>query len=359
MYSFCPRFIGSLVKSIFPTLRKTQRINLSLGIFGLIKSQSGIMSEIVREVPGSVKHKHRLKRFWRFISNSRIKPEALRSLWVSWCMRKFTTGKCVVCAMDWTTLPGNIQCLMVAIPFMGRAIPLIWQILPICQLKDSQNRIEERLVSRLINLVPKGKKIVLTADRGFGRASLINFLKTKGVLFVIRIKSKIWIKIKKKKSILLKNLYLKKETPYWFPKIFLREDCSVEEVNLTGVVAKDSDDPWFLVTNLKNAERAIKTYKQRFDIEEWFKDMKHQLGISDLQTKDLKRVRRFIFLAAISFSLTALIGKPAKKIKEVMETLISNGKKSASIIWIAINAIKHKLLKQQFWKEIWVLGVMP
>ncbi len=31
-------------------------------------------------------------------------------------------------AMDWTTLPGNIQCLMIAIPFAGRAIPLLWQL---------------------------------------------------------------------------------------------------------------------------------------------------------------------------------------------------------------------------------------
>lgn len=325
----------------------------------MVKSQSGNMSEIVRQVPGSIKHKHRLKRFWRFLSNPRVKPEGLRRLWINWCFRKFTTGKYVTVAMDWTTLPGNLQCLMIAIPYLGRAIPLIWQILPFCQIKNSQNRIEERLISRLINLTPREKGLILTADRGFGRASLINFLKEKDILFVIRIKSKVWIKTKKKKSILLENLYLKKEMPYWFDKISLKEDGSVERVNLAGVVAKCSDDPWYLVTNLKNAETAIKTYQKRFDIEEWFKDMKHQLGIHNLQTKNLKRVRRFIFLASISFTLTALIGKPAKKLKKIVEALISRGNKTVSIIWVAINAIKYKLLKQQFWKKIWVLGVMP
>lgn len=317
------------------------------------------MSEIVREVSGSSKHKHRLKRFWRFISNPRVKPERLRGLWLSWCIKKFTKGKYVLCAMDWTTLPGNIQCLMVAVPFMGRAIPVIWQMLPFCQIKNSQNKIEEKLVSRLINLIPRQKKLILTADRGFGRASFIGFLKAKKVLFVVRIKSKVWIKTKEKKSILLKKLYLKENIPYWFPKISLREDSLVEGVNLVGVVAKESTDPWFLATNLRNAQTAIKAYRQRFDIEEWFKDMKHQLGISNLQTKNLKRVRRLIFIAVISFSLTALIGKPAKKIKEVVQTLISNGKESASIIWVAINAIKYKLLKKQFWKDVWVLGVIP
>jgi len=51
------------VGKIFPTLRKTHRVNLSFGVFGQVKTQSGLMSQIVREVPGALKHKHRLKRF--------------------------------------------------------------------------------------------------------------------------------------------------------------------------------------------------------------------------------------------------------------------------------------------------------
>ena len=72
--SFSAHFVKGLVGKIFPNLRKTQEINLALGIFGQVKSQSGLMSEIVRHVPGTIKHKHRLKRFWRFLSNHRVKP---------------------------------------------------------------------------------------------------------------------------------------------------------------------------------------------------------------------------------------------------------------------------------------------
>ena len=94
---------------MFPGLRKTQIENLSLGVFGQIKAQSGKMSEIVREVPGAKKHKHRLKRFWRFLSNPRIKPERLQEHWACWCIKTFCYGKYVKVAMDWTTLQGNIQ----------------------------------------------------------------------------------------------------------------------------------------------------------------------------------------------------------------------------------------------------------
>jgi len=169
-------------------------INLSFGVFGIITTQSGLMSEIVRVVPGA--NKHRLKRFWRFLSNPRVKPERLRLFWVTWCIKRFCHDHVVKVAMDWTTLPGNIPCLMIAIPFKGRAIPLLWHIVLYTDSKDSQNRIEERLVARLVNLVKVSfpdKKLLLTADRGFGRATLIQFLLKKGVLFVLRVRGDVFI----------------------------------------------------------------------------------------------------------------------------------------------------------------------
>src|SRR5664280_2569139 len=95
---------------------------------------------------------------------------------------------------------------MIAIPFHGRAIPLLWHIVLHSQIKDSQNLIEERLLARLINLVGQvnpAKKLLVSADRGFGRATLFQFLQKKDVLFVIRVKGKVMITTKKGKRILL------------------------------------------------------------------------------------------------------------------------------------------------------------
>lgn len=102
---------------MFPNLRKTQVVNLSLGVFGLVKARSGILSEIAREVPGARQHKHRLKRLDRFVSNPRIKPADLINLWSLWVIKIFCKGEHIPVALDWTTLPGNIQCLMAAVPY--------------------------------------------------------------------------------------------------------------------------------------------------------------------------------------------------------------------------------------------------
>ncbi|MGH9912992.1 MAG: IS4 family transposase [Nitrososphaeraceae archaeon] len=350
-------------------MRKTQILNLSLGVFGQIKAQSGQMSSIVREVPGAVKHKHRLKRFFRFLSNPSVKPESLQPLWVNWCVRTFCHEQYLKVAIDWTTLPGNIQCLMLAIPFHGRAIPLLWQLVLHSKIKDSQNRIEERLVARLNNLVAHAfpaKKLILSADRGFGRASLMQFLLQKRVLFVLRVRGDVHITPVGGTQLLLRKIgqTLQENTPVWFANISYRGDSRVNGINLVAVVAKPKKngavaDPWFLVTNLRKPETTIARYEERFQIEEWFKDLKHRFGIATMQTRNLKRVRRLVFLSCVAYGVTMLIGTVADRRKTVKEQLITGRKKAGSRIWFAIQIIKHKLLGTPFWKKVYLVGTAP
>jgi len=342
-------------------LRKTQKENLSLGVFGLIKAQSGLMSEITRGFNTDKIYKHQLKRFWRFLSNPRIKPERLFEFWVTFCLRKFCPSKTVVVALDWTTLPGNIQCLMLALPYHGRAIPLYWQMLPYSQIKDSQNRIEERLIAKFLNLLPANKQLALTADRGFGRASFVQFLLKREVMFVLRVKADVRVKPKNNRAVLLRDLgkTLKPEIPVWLENVSYRDDGVVPSINLAMVVARGSDDPWFLVTNLKSENKTIETYQLRFQIEEWFKDLKHQLGISNVQTKDLKRVRKLVFTACVSYALLMMIGNLANRFPKVKKKIITKGKQVCSRIWLALEVIKYHLCPKTFWTKVWAMGTSP
>lgn len=327
------------------------------------------MSVIVRDIPGAIKHKHRLKRFWRFLSNPRVLPDGLRLLWISWCLKKFVHDRIIPVAIDWTTLPGNIQCLMIAIPFHGRAIPLLWHIVLYSRIKDSQNAIEERLLARLINLTrvaDPAKKLFVTADRGFGRATLFQFLQEKRVLFTIRVKGDVMITTKKSKRYRLGSIgkTLKENKPVWYEKITYRGDGKVTGVNLACVVAPPKEkgaepDPWFLITNLRKKETAIQRYHDRFHIEEWFKDMKHQMGIAKLQTRNLMRVRRLLWVSSIAYGITMLIGTVAKRLTAVRDQLITGRKKVASRIWFALNIIKHNLVGSLFWRKVYTKATVP
>lgn len=334
---------------------------MGLAVFGQILSQTAVLSQIVREVPGAVKHKHRLKRLWRFVSNSRVKPGGLAKTWIPWVIKRFTSGKYVTVALDWTGLRGNLMCLTASLVVSGRAIPLLWRVVKYSQIKDSTNRIEQRLAARLIDLIPAGKKLVLAADRGFGRAEFLRFLLTKEVLFVIRVDKNVWVKPPGQNAFLLSGLTekLTPQVPVWYPAVSYRADAAVPKVSLAAVAAKDSDDPWFLATNLRSPARAVSVYGSRFQIEEGFKDMKHALGFEKIQTRNLIRVRRLILITAISLAALMLVGKLAFRMKRLKSTLITGGKHVCSRVWLAIQIVRRKLLGQTFWSRVKLAALGP
>lgn len=359
--NFSPRFVRGLVGQVFPDLRKTQKVNLGLAVFGQMLSQTAVLSQIVREVPGAVKHKHRLKRLWRFVSNLKVKPERLWRAWIPWVINRFSVSKYVVVALDWTGLPGNLVCLTASLVVSGRAVPLLWRVTRYSLIKDSMNRIEHRLVTRLINLMPPGKRLVLAADRGFGRAEFLNFLLAKQLLFVIRVDKNVWVKPKTGNGFLLSGLAPKliPQTPIWYPAIAYRADGAVPKISLAATVAKDSGDPWFLATNLRSPARAVSVYAARFQIEEGFKDMKYALGLQKIQTRNLIRVRRLILITAVSMAVLMLIGKLAFRMTRLKSTLITGGKRVCSRIWLGLQIVRRKLLGQVFWRRVKLAALGP
>lgn len=363
MSSFKVVCIHNWIKGIFPKLRKTQSLNLTLAIFGLIKARSGLMSEIVRMISGPSSHKYKLKRLWRFVSNEKIKPANLIDLWALWIVGIFCKSEYIPVALDWTTLPGNIQCLMAAVPFAGRAVPLLWVTTTYQAFKDSQNLIEQRLVTRLINIIPKQKRIILIADRGFGRAKFFKFLLNLNILFAIRVRADVKIKTLKERTILLRKLKLKHNQIKWFPEVSYREDGFVPKINLAATVAEpkagEKMDPWLIATNLKSAISTISRYESRFHIEEWFKDLKHELGIADLQVRNAGRARRMILIAAIAYGLVMLVGTVAQRLTKLHNQLITGGKKAASRVWFALRLIQYQLLTSLYWKRIWLKALGP
>lgn len=363
MSSFKIVCIKNWIKGIFPKLRKTQSLNLTLGVFGLIKARSGILSEIAREVPGARQHKHRLKRLDRFVGNDRIKVSSLINLWSLWIIRIFCKRKYIEVALDWTTLPGNIQCLMAAVPFAGRAIPLLWVTTTYQAFKDSQNLIEQRLITRLISIIPEEKKIILVADRGFGRAKFFKFLLKLNILFAIRVRADVKINVNTKsgkwKTILLRKLKLKSNQVKWFEGVSYREDSLVPKINLAATIAEGSDDSWLIVTNLPQAKTAIQRYRMRFQIEEWFKDLKHELGIEEMQVRDSGKARKLMLISALSYGLLMLVGSVTCRLSNLRDQLITGGKKVASRIWFALRIIHYQMLPGIYWKRIWIKALGP
>ncbi len=185
---------------------------------------------------------------------------------------------------------------------------------------------------------------------------------------MLRVKANVIIQTKKDndskgKKINLRKLKIKIGQVKWFDSISYRADGKVEKVNLAVTLAEpevgSDPDSWILVTNLRKAKTAIKYYQLRFDIEEWFKDLKHQLGIDHIQTKSLERVRKLILTSVVAYGLLMLIGTVTQRLKTLHDQLITGGKRSASRIWFALRIIQYQLLPGIYWKKIWLKARGP
>ena len=184
----------------------------------------------------------------------------------------------------------------------------------------------------------------------------MQFLLAHHLLFVLRVRADVIITTNNGKKRRVRRIRLQPDTPRWFPQITYRNDGVVSDINLCSGVVLGSDDPWILVTNLRKPRSTISRYASRFQIEEWFKDMKHELGIADMRTKDLKRIRRMMFLSCIAYGITLLIGSLAHRFSTWRNQLITGGTAAASRIWFALRTIEHSLAPSFFWVRVWKKG---
>ena len=129
-------------------------------------------------------------------------PVAVQTALVPHTIARLGTPRWLALAIDWTMfdaiLPGGgrtggqrvrYQVLRIAVPRRGRALPL----LEVAYDRDnlpadhSQNQLEEQALAAVLGALPAGVRPVILADRGFARASLLEWPPARRVDYVVRI----------------------------------------------------------------------------------------------------------------------------------------------------------------------------
>jgi hypothetical protein len=92
----------------------------------------------------------------------------------------------VILALDQSCLGDGRECLMLSMRMGNRALPLLWEVV---HTKGAIGwEVQERLLQRFTALMPLGQKILLSADRFYGTASLVQFCQNWGWQYRIRLK---------------------------------------------------------------------------------------------------------------------------------------------------------------------------
>jgi hypothetical protein len=192
--SWYPR-VRAAIGIVAPFLVATQATNLALLVSAILARRTLCLSELARAYPVPANRRvpqpkhdllHRLKRLWRFLDNQRVDTLAVQVALVSEVVARLGHPARLGLAVDWTMFDTHLpsgrrvryQVLRIAIPRRGRALPLFQVAYDRDRLPPdrSQNQIEEDALDAVLRALPPGVRAVVLADRGFARATFLEWL---------------------------------------------------------------------------------------------------------------------------------------------------------------------------------------
>ena len=305
-----------VVSACLVSLRLSQAKTLGALVAAAMRVERVSLANIGRRMLGAAKHQ--IKRCWRFCDNDRVEPaDAMRGI-VGRAVRR--RRKPLLVALDWVDVRG-FDTLVAAAVLKGRSVPLCWAS---CRGHDydghrSRNAFEESLLLVLRSMVPERVKVILLADRGFGRTEMARFCQRHGFSYVVRIKSDVWVEsagyagnlfdypVRKGACKLLRAVRYRKSAP-------VTQNVVVRWVR--GLPAR-RDGCWFLMTDLTAGPAKLAAlYRRRMTVEELFRDHKSKRNgwsLRDTQVKTPQRLDRLLLVLAVAYLLLCGVGLVARQ----------------------------------------------
>ncbi|BAZ70588.1 transposase (plasmid) [Fischerella sp. NIES-4106] len=262
-----------------------------------------------------IKFESRRKRIQRFLSLPNL---TIEKVWFpiikEWLEIYFTPEKIFYVAIDRTNW-GYINLFMVSIIWDKRAFPIYFELLP--KLGSSNISEQQTLISKVMPLFEK-YKICILGDREFCSVKLAKYLQSMGVYFCLRLKKNEFVEYQKDIWIELNNLGLAPGVSFFIKGVKVTKSRGFFSFNvackwkrkINGVAPNEG---WFILTNFDNLESTISAYKQRFDIEEMFRDFKK--GGYNLEETNVEgeRFLTLVLLIAIAYTSSTIQGQQIKR----------------------------------------------
>ncbi|GAX34774.1 transposase [Nodularia sp. NIES-3585] len=273
------------------------------------------LERLANGIPLPIKFESRRKRIQRFLSLPNL---TIEKIWFpiikEWLSIYFTKGKIIYVAIDRTNW-SRINLFMVSVIWDKRAFPIYFKLLP--KLGSSNIDEQQKLLSQVMPLF-HNYKICVLGDREFCSVKLAKYLQSLGVYFCLRLKKNEFVEVEKDIFQELNSLGLEPGVSFFIQGVKVTKTRGFMSFNvackwkrkINGVAPKEG---WFILTNFEALELAISAYKQRFDIEEMFRDFKK--GGYNLEDTNVtgERFISLVLLIAIAYSSATIHGQQIKR----------------------------------------------
>ncbi|MGQ9556043.1 MAG: transposase [Anaerolineae bacterium] len=358
------RDVFTFVQHLAPTWRKSQHEVMAQVVRGLLERPTLCETEIARSLPpgpgarADCSLHSRLKRLERFLANPRLDEGAIFVRCLSLAchcaasLPHLSQGELLLPLLLDSTYFQPCAALIVSAPCGGRALPIIFTTYDryslhacfppehtwpnpdtaLCPLPAkrgraaagasaqvapwlSQNLIEQQLLDYLYSCLPPGLLAVVVADRGFARATLMQWLRGRKRSFVIRFDGDTWLRLPDGRTgPAHKLLALKPGQRQWLPHAHYGQQEQVP-VAVLALWEQGHKEPWYLASDLTDAEMIDTLYHWRMRAEQGYRDEKSGVilreGGDRHQLKAVLHLHRLLLANFLLHWLAALTGLQA------------------------------------------------
>lgn len=326
------------LKKACPTIHQKRLTILILAAQALLVGQRLSLTQLGRWLRSKARVKHNIKRIDRLLGNAHLHQE--RCAIYGFICRELLNGNVQpLIIVDWSdlTTERDYHLLRASIPVGGRALTLYEEAHS--QKAVASPKVHKRFLRTLQRLLPRDCHPILITDAGF-RNTWFKQVMALGWDYVGRVRNRDMIKPRQQsdwqscKTLYSKattkarhlgeytvvrsnpvdtHLYLIKQKPKGRHRY--NQDGSRTTRGQSEKIAKRQKEPWIITTSLcggqSEAQRIIKLYKTRMQIEEAFRDTKsHRIGfsLSESLTRNQQRLDILLLIGALATFITWLLG---------------------------------------------------
>jgi hypothetical protein len=252
-----------------------------------------------------IQFESRRRNIQRFLLLPELQPKALWFPIIKhWVKRNYSRGKQLQLAIDRTQW-GDYNLLLVSLIRGKRAIPLYWVLL---NKQGQSNLAEQKFVLAPVLRLLHGYRLVLLGDREFHSVALAQWCVKQRLAFVLRLPKSTTVKTTDEAA--FERLDALPQQPgvtefHLSVQVTQQKGFGKRNVALRWKRTYRSDQAnqvWYLLTNLDNAELALKLYATRFSIEGMFKDFK--TGGYNLENCRVSKPRLIALVGLIAIAYT-------------------------------------------------------
>lgn len=354
--------------AISDSISKPQAFNLAYTVIGATNSNSIITSSIASQFKGSLSQnmpESNERRIRRFLNNSSFDFYSFYDDLISHVLTNYTVkhqDKNVFVSLDHSYNNDDFTSLTLTLKIGKQSVPIYFRCFEGTDSKEafSIETIKSAL-TRAHQLFPD-YNIIFLADRWFNNPEIFKIIEELSDYYCIRTKTNLTVSTDGNEFIPLSSI-----KPYIHKSKILNDvyftNSTKHKVNIAISPSKDTEDPWYIVTNL-DAKRTLKYYSYRFGgIEFFFKAQKSNgYYLEKTTTRNLQVFKNLFGITCVSILWLTIIGvdysknKSSVKIKLYDVKRINNKpirfksyfKIGKEIFLYAYNSYKYTKLKTNF-----------